>query len=223
MGKNLPLLDRQQNYELVLLTKADGQTVMKFQRSISACDEEDFPITVSKPQFYQTFLIMFPFCHFLIIISFCGDYCTETVRDKSWNLCLVGFGRYRLSGAFQSSRIGPYSSRPTASALVSAGLTVVIYCKGGGAKYLTVLRNLNRFKKNKLLVFGLNYISCVFGPVSQQSNRNNQEIFVPFIFFFKSKLISDYYVIYKSQNSHLCYFNYSPPDCNILRTVINSQ
>ncbi|KAL7888449.1 hypothetical protein AOLI_G00034230 [Acnodon oligacanthus] len=45
VGNSVPLLDEQQNYELVYLTEADGQTVMKFKRSISACDENDYPIT----------------------------------------------------------------------------------------------------------------------------------------------------------------------------------
>uniref|UniRef100_A0A3B4C915 Monooxygenase, DBH-like 1, like n=1 Tax=Pygocentrus nattereri TaxID=42514 RepID=A0A3B4C915_PYGNA len=43
---SVPLLDKQQDYELVYLTEAYGQTVMKFRRSISACDENDCLITV---------------------------------------------------------------------------------------------------------------------------------------------------------------------------------
>ncbi|KAI4879957.1 hypothetical protein NFI96_018374 [Prochilodus magdalenae] len=45
VGNSLPLLDERQDYKLVYLTEADGQTVMKFQRSISACDEDDYAIT----------------------------------------------------------------------------------------------------------------------------------------------------------------------------------
>ncbi|XP_072542242.1 DBH-like monooxygenase protein 2 homolog [Salminus brasiliensis] len=41
----LPLLDEQQDYKLLSLTEADGKTVMKFERSISACDEDDYSIT----------------------------------------------------------------------------------------------------------------------------------------------------------------------------------
>ncbi|XP_066533801.1 DBH-like monooxygenase protein 2 homolog [Hoplias malabaricus] len=46
VGNSLPLEDEQQDYGLLSLTETDGQTVMKFQRSISACDENDYPITV---------------------------------------------------------------------------------------------------------------------------------------------------------------------------------
>ncbi|XP_066533882.1 DBH-like monooxygenase protein 2 homolog [Hoplias malabaricus] len=46
VGNSLPLEDKQQDYEWLSLTETDGQTVMKFQRSISACDENDYPITV---------------------------------------------------------------------------------------------------------------------------------------------------------------------------------
>lgn len=44
-GKFMPLLDEQQDYRLLSLTEADGQTVMKFERSIRACDKDDYPIT----------------------------------------------------------------------------------------------------------------------------------------------------------------------------------
>ncbi|KAL7871558.1 hypothetical protein SRHO_G00065410 [Serrasalmus rhombeus] len=46
---SVPLLDEQQDYELVYLTEAYGQTVMKFRQSISACDENDYPITFTVP------------------------------------------------------------------------------------------------------------------------------------------------------------------------------
>ncbi|XP_043075759.1 DBH-like monooxygenase protein 2 homolog [Puntigrus tetrazona] len=45
VGKSIPLVDKQQNYKLLSLTNSDGKTVMKFQRSISSCDENDLPIT----------------------------------------------------------------------------------------------------------------------------------------------------------------------------------
>ncbi|XP_051954256.1 DBH-like monooxygenase protein 2 homolog [Xyrauchen texanus] len=44
-GNSMPLVDLQQNYKLLSLTESNGTTVMKFQRSIEACDENDFPIT----------------------------------------------------------------------------------------------------------------------------------------------------------------------------------
>ncbi len=47
VGKSIPLVDKQQNYKLLSLTESDGKTVMKFQRSIGSCDENDLPITVS--------------------------------------------------------------------------------------------------------------------------------------------------------------------------------
>ncbi|XP_076873898.1 DBH-like monooxygenase protein 2 homolog [Brachyhypopomus gauderio] len=45
LGNSLPPLDLQQDYKLLALTEADGQTVMKLQRSIRSCDEDDLPIT----------------------------------------------------------------------------------------------------------------------------------------------------------------------------------
>uniref|UniRef100_A0A8C2H7N4 Monooxygenase, DBH-like 1, like n=1 Tax=Cyprinus carpio TaxID=7962 RepID=A0A8C2H7N4_CYPCA len=45
VGKSMPLVDQQQNYKLLSLTESDGKTVMKFQRSIGSCDENDLPIT----------------------------------------------------------------------------------------------------------------------------------------------------------------------------------
>uniref|UniRef100_A0A671NI23 DBH-like monooxygenase protein 2 homolog n=2 Tax=Sinocyclocheilus anshuiensis TaxID=1608454 RepID=A0A671NI23_9TELE len=41
----MPVVDQQQNYKLLSLTESDGKTVMKFQRSIGSCDENDLPIT----------------------------------------------------------------------------------------------------------------------------------------------------------------------------------
>ncbi len=46
-GNSMPVVDQQQNYKLLSLTESDGKTVMKFQRSIEACDENDLTITVS--------------------------------------------------------------------------------------------------------------------------------------------------------------------------------
>ncbi|XP_016411972.1 DBH-like monooxygenase protein 2 homolog [Sinocyclocheilus rhinocerous] len=45
VGKSMPVVDQQQNYKLLSLTESDGKTVMKFQRSIGSCDENDLPIT----------------------------------------------------------------------------------------------------------------------------------------------------------------------------------
>ncbi|XP_026113971.1 DBH-like monooxygenase protein 2 homolog [Carassius auratus] len=45
VGKSMPVIDQQQNYKLLSLTESDGKTVMKFQRSISSCDQHDLPIT----------------------------------------------------------------------------------------------------------------------------------------------------------------------------------
>ncbi|XP_030626629.1 DBH-like monooxygenase protein 2 homolog [Chanos chanos] len=44
-GNELPSEDKEQNYKLLSLTEENGQTVMKFQRSITACDPQDFTIT----------------------------------------------------------------------------------------------------------------------------------------------------------------------------------
>ncbi|XP_060771592.1 DBH-like monooxygenase protein 2 homolog [Neoarius graeffei] len=44
-GNFMPALDQKQDYKVLSLTEANGQTVMKFQRSIKSCDENDFPIT----------------------------------------------------------------------------------------------------------------------------------------------------------------------------------
>ncbi|KAK3516685.1 hypothetical protein QTP70_022190 [Hemibagrus guttatus] len=44
-GNFMPALDKKQDSKVLSLTEANGQTVMKFQRSIKACDENDFPIT----------------------------------------------------------------------------------------------------------------------------------------------------------------------------------
>ncbi|XP_043075757.1 DBH-like monooxygenase protein 2 homolog [Puntigrus tetrazona] len=45
VGTSIPLVDKQQNSKLLSLTESDGKTVMKFQRSITSCDENDLPIT----------------------------------------------------------------------------------------------------------------------------------------------------------------------------------
>lgn len=44
----MPDLDEQQDSKVLSLTEVNGQTVMKFQRAIKACDQKDFSITVSK-------------------------------------------------------------------------------------------------------------------------------------------------------------------------------
>ncbi|KAM3860959.1 DBH-like monooxygenase protein 2 homolog [Diretmus argenteus] len=44
-GNTLPVVDKQQNYTLLSLTEAEGQTIMTFQRFIQSCDEDDFHIT----------------------------------------------------------------------------------------------------------------------------------------------------------------------------------
>ncbi|XP_051954255.1 DBH-like monooxygenase protein 2 homolog [Xyrauchen texanus] len=43
-GNSMPAVDQQQNYKLLSLTESNGTTVMKFQRSIEACDVNDLPI-----------------------------------------------------------------------------------------------------------------------------------------------------------------------------------
>ncbi|KAF4099805.1 DBH-like monooxygenase protein 2 homolog [Onychostoma macrolepis] len=45
VGNSIPVVDQQQNYKLLSLTESDGKTVMKFQRSIGSCDDNDLPIT----------------------------------------------------------------------------------------------------------------------------------------------------------------------------------
>ncbi|XP_056620191.1 DBH-like monooxygenase protein 2 homolog isoform X2 [Triplophysa dalaica] len=47
VGNSMPVVDKQQDYKLLSLTQSDGQTVMKFQRSIKSCDENDLPITTN--------------------------------------------------------------------------------------------------------------------------------------------------------------------------------
>lgn len=42
----MPVVDAQQSYTLLSLKESDGQTIMTFQRSIQACDDQDFHITV---------------------------------------------------------------------------------------------------------------------------------------------------------------------------------
>uniref|UniRef100_A0A665TQH7 Monooxygenase, DBH-like 1, like n=1 Tax=Echeneis naucrates TaxID=173247 RepID=A0A665TQH7_ECHNA len=44
-GNSMPLMDEQQSYTLLSLTESDGQTIMKFKRSLQACDDKDFHIT----------------------------------------------------------------------------------------------------------------------------------------------------------------------------------
>ncbi|XP_057208977.1 DBH-like monooxygenase protein 2 homolog isoform X2 [Triplophysa rosa] len=45
VGNSMPVVDQRQDYKLLSLNESDGQTVMKFQRSIKSCDEYDLPIT----------------------------------------------------------------------------------------------------------------------------------------------------------------------------------
>ncbi|TRY86917.1 hypothetical protein DNTS_002195 [Danionella cerebrum] len=45
VGNSMPVLDQKQNYKLLSLSESDGKTVMRFQRSIDSCDENDLPIT----------------------------------------------------------------------------------------------------------------------------------------------------------------------------------
>ncbi|XP_061602971.1 DBH-like monooxygenase protein 2 homolog [Cololabis saira] len=44
-GNVMPLVDDDQSYILLSMTENDGQTSMTFQRSIQACDDQDFHIT----------------------------------------------------------------------------------------------------------------------------------------------------------------------------------
>ncbi|XP_067239299.1 DBH-like monooxygenase protein 2 homolog [Chanodichthys erythropterus] len=44
-GNSIPVVDQQQDYKLLSLIESNGKTVMKFQRSIESCDENDLPIT----------------------------------------------------------------------------------------------------------------------------------------------------------------------------------
>ncbi|XP_050995491.1 DBH-like monooxygenase protein 2 homolog [Labeo rohita] len=45
VGNSIPVIDQKQNYILLSLNESNGRTVMKFQRSIEACDENDLTIT----------------------------------------------------------------------------------------------------------------------------------------------------------------------------------
>ncbi|KAM6915130.1 DBH-like monooxygenase protein 2 homolog [Xenentodon cancila] len=45
-GDSMPLVDDDQSYTLLSVTENDDQTTMTFQRSIQACDDKDFHITV---------------------------------------------------------------------------------------------------------------------------------------------------------------------------------
>ncbi|KAG5279513.1 hypothetical protein AALO_G00078590 [Alosa alosa] len=44
-GNERPVLDQKQSYSLLSLTETDGQTTMRFERSIKSCDTDDHPIT----------------------------------------------------------------------------------------------------------------------------------------------------------------------------------
>ncbi|KAK2883924.1 hypothetical protein QQF64_016266 [Cirrhinus molitorella] len=44
-GNSMPVIDQKQNYKLVSLNESNKKTVMKFLRSIEACDENDLTIT----------------------------------------------------------------------------------------------------------------------------------------------------------------------------------
>ncbi|XP_045916784.1 DBH-like monooxygenase protein 2 homolog [Micropterus dolomieu] len=44
-GDTMPLVDKQQSYTLLSLTESEGQTIVKFARSIQSCDDQDFQIT----------------------------------------------------------------------------------------------------------------------------------------------------------------------------------
>ncbi|XP_073788581.1 DBH-like monooxygenase protein 2 homolog isoform X1 [Danio rerio] len=46
LGNSMPVVDQKQNYKLLSLSESDGKTVMKFQRSIESCDENDLPVTI---------------------------------------------------------------------------------------------------------------------------------------------------------------------------------
>ncbi|XP_028841164.1 DBH-like monooxygenase protein 2 homolog [Denticeps clupeoides] len=45
VDKSFPLVDQEQSYRLLSLSEADGQTVMKFTRSIISCDQNDMSVT----------------------------------------------------------------------------------------------------------------------------------------------------------------------------------
>lgn len=44
----MPAVDKQQDSKILSLTEENGQTVIKFQRAIKACDENDLSIAVSE-------------------------------------------------------------------------------------------------------------------------------------------------------------------------------
>lgn len=62
----MPLEDMHQSYTLLSLYESEGQTVMTFQRSIQACDNQDLQITV------RHFLIFFGF--------FCSEFDAQLIQ-----------------------------------------------------------------------------------------------------------------------------------------------
>ncbi|XP_019953089.2 DBH-like monooxygenase protein 2 homolog [Paralichthys olivaceus] len=44
-GKSMPLVDTHQSYTLLFLNESEGRTIMKFQRALQTCDDQDFHIT----------------------------------------------------------------------------------------------------------------------------------------------------------------------------------
>ncbi|KAF4099807.1 hypothetical protein G5714_019933 [Onychostoma macrolepis] len=79
VGKSIPLVDQQQNYKLLSLTESDGKTVMKFQRSIDSCDENDLPITI------EPFITNFDLVHHLLLYR-----CPASVTEAFETECYTG-------------------------------------------------------------------------------------------------------------------------------------
>lgn len=62
MGNFMPLVDQQQNYNLLSLSESEGQTIMTFQRSIQSCDDQDFHITVRHSDIISQLLTIYSTC-----------------------------------------------------------------------------------------------------------------------------------------------------------------
>lgn len=58
-GNFMPAVDEQQDSKILSLTEKNGQTVIKFQRAIKACDENDLSIAVSEWQEIVRFTSLF--------------------------------------------------------------------------------------------------------------------------------------------------------------------
>ena len=60
VAQQLPLIDEQQDYELLGGQEADGQTVITFRRRLDTCDDNDYVINVNSGSFCYVWKDRFP-------------------------------------------------------------------------------------------------------------------------------------------------------------------